>query len=103
VELVELRVADRPRPEGEKVLDKVARDLLASAAARKCVAEGPAPEGVGVRLVIDQSGVTYRFEAGTDSKVAYCLMMEAMPDVVGAVATPAGVRRAERKVRLPPP
>jgi hypothetical protein len=103
VELVELRVADAPRPEGEKVLDAIARNLLASAAARKCVAEGPAPEGVEVRLMIDQSGITYRFDAGTDSKVAYCLMMEAMPDVLASFAAPAGVRRAERKVRLPPP
>lgn len=101
VELVEAKVADGPeRPEGERILEDLERSLLASEAARACLAEGPPGSETEVRLAIDQSGVTYRFGSATDRAVAYCLMMQAMPDVVGGVAAPSGVQRAERKVRL---
>jgi hypothetical protein len=99
VELVEDKAAAGPaRPEGEKILDELAKALLESEAARACVAEGPAPGGAEVRLMIDRSGITYRFGAAVDSRVATCLMMQAMPDVVGGASAPANVRRAERKV-----
>jgi hypothetical protein len=99
VELVEAKAAAGPaRPEGEKVLDELEKALLASEAARHCVADGPAPGAAEVRLMIDRSGITYRFGSAVDSKVATCLMMEAMPDVVGGSSAPANVRRAERRV-----
>lgn len=102
--LVEAVYAAGPaRPEGDRILDELAERLLASEAARACVAEGPAPGGAEVRLIVDRSGITYRFGSAVDSKVANCLMMQAMPDVVGGASAPSGVRRAERKVLLPPP
>jgi len=102
VELVEGRVADgAERPEGEKILDALEGGLIGSDAARSCLAARPGTAGAEVRFMVDRSGVTYRFGAATDSSVAYCLMMEAMPDVVGAASAPAGVQRAERRVWLP--
>jgi hypothetical protein len=101
-ELVEAKVAAGPaRPEGERVLDDLERGLLASEAARACVAEGPAPEGADVLLVVDRSGVTYRFGSAVDPRVAHCLMMQVMPDVMATASAPPGVQRAERTVRLP--
>lgn len=99
VELVEAKAAGGPaRPEGERVLDALEKELLASEAARGCVAEGPAPGAAEVRLMIDRSGITYRFGSAVDSSVATCLMMRALPDVLGGAAAPADVKRAERKV-----
>lgn len=101
VELVPVRVADgAERPEGERILDDLEERLRGSEAARGCLAEGPGGGEAEVRLTIERSGVTYRFGSGTASAVAYCLMMEAMPDVVGGISAPEGVRRAERRVRL---
>ncbi|HET8538640.1 MAG TPA: hypothetical protein VFL83_02090 [Anaeromyxobacter sp.] len=99
VELVEATAAEgRARPEGEAVLDQLEEALLASDAARGCVADGPGPGPAEVRLMVDRSGITYRFGSAVDSRVATCLMMRAMPDVVGGASAPAGVRRAERRV-----
>jgi hypothetical protein len=85
-----------PRPDGERILDEVERGLLGSEAARRCVGEG----GAEIRLVVDASGVTYRFGA-VEPAVGYCLMTEALPDVLATVQAPEGVRRAERSVRIP--
>jgi hypothetical protein len=79
------------------VLDAIEKELLASDAARGCVAEGPA-QRAEVRLMIDRSGITYRFGSAVESKVAACLMMQALPDVLGGASAPADVKRAERKV-----
>lgn len=101
VELVELRVADGPeRPEGERILQELEEKLLASEAARGCLAEGTEGGSAEILLMIDRSGITYRFGSATERAVSYCLSMQAIPDVVGGVAAPAGVRRAERRVRL---
>lgn len=103
VELVELRVADGPeRPEGERILQELEEKLLASEAARGCLAKGTEGGAAEVLLMIERSGITYRFGSATDRAVAYCLTMQAMPDVVGGVSAPAGVHRAERRVRLAP-
>ena len=102
VELVEARLAaaDSQRPEGDRILEGLEQGILASEEVRRCLAEGPSPEGAEIRLTIDSSGVTYRFGTAVDSKVAYCLMMQALPDLMATVSAPARVRRAERVVRI---
>jgi hypothetical protein len=99
VELVEERLAEAPRPDGERILDEVEQGLLGSEAARRCVGEGGAG-GAEIRLFVDASGVTYRFGA-VDPAIGYCLMTQALPDVLATVQAPGGVRRAERSVRIP--
>jgi hypothetical protein len=87
--------------DGERILEALEGSLLDSEQARRCVAEGAA-DGAEIRLTIDQSGVTYRLGDSVDSSVRYCLMMQALPDVLATVSAPKGVRRAERSVRIPP-
>jgi hypothetical protein len=100
--LLEPRAAAAPpRQDGQRVLEELEQALLASEAVRRCVAGAPAGGGAEIRLMVDQSGVTYRFGEAVDSAVAYCLMMEALPDVMAGAAPPAGVKRAERRVRIP--
>jgi hypothetical protein len=101
LELVEARVAALPaRPEGEQVLDGVAQELLASEAARECLAGARAARRAEVLLTVDGSGITYRLGAAVEPAVARCLMMQALPDVLATATAPEGVSRAERAVVL---
>jgi hypothetical protein len=94
-------LAGAPARDGEQILEELEQSLLGSEPARRCVAEGEAPDGAEIRLTIDPSGVTYRLGDSVDSSIGYCLMMQALPDVLATVSAPKGVRRAERSVRIP--
>jgi len=102
LELTEAQVADADsaRPEGDRILAGLAQSILDSAEARRCLAEGPAGAGAEIIFSIDPSGITYRFGSAVDSKVAYCLMMQALPDLMATISAPPHVRRAERTVRI---
>jgi hypothetical protein len=89
-----------PEPDGGKVLAELEQAILASEVARRCVAEGE-ELAAELRLSLDSTGVTYRLEPSVESAVGYCLMTEALPDVLATVSPPRGVQRAERDVRIP--
>ncbi len=97
----QLADADSARPEGDQILAGLAQAILDSAETQRCLAEGPAGAGAEIIFAIDPSGITYRFGSAVDSQVAYCLMMQALPDPMATISTPAHVRRAELTVRIP--
>ena len=109
----EEEIARRQR-ESELLLEELEQTILRSETARRCVKSASA---IGAYLhlalegtdplrsrpiALDSSGITYRFDETVDPEVSYCLMMEAMPEVLASTSVKGGARRAERSVRIPP-
>ena len=96
----EEEIARRQR-ESELLLEELEQTILRSETARRCVKSASAI-GAYLHLALDSSGITYRFDETVDPEVSYCLMMEAMPEVLASTSVKGGARRAERSVRIPP-